>query len=330
MSDPDTESRREERVLLTASAAYLLLAAVLTTLWRGGTTDHLVGPVQNLLSILWFFRLPLCIGTALLALAAVRGAGSGPVRRAFVAAVATGLFFAAFTTIKASMPMAMPFWADPPLAALDRMLHGGTDAWAIAHRLAPWIDAQTASALYLLVWLPLALGFPILLMLSDGDTVRRRRFLALYAVVWIVLGNVLALLFLSGGPVYADRLTGGSDFAGLGAAFAASGIAETATASIHEGLWHAFVTGENRVGSGISAFPSVHVGIASVFALYAVERWGKPGVIAIAYAGAILFLSVYLGWHYAVDGYASIAVVLAANAMMKRRGALPHLALHRA
>jgi hypothetical protein len=31
---------------------------------------------------------------------------------------------------------------------------------------------------------------------------------------------------------------------------------------------------------------------------------------AVAYRAAILFGSVYLGWHYAVDGYISIAATV--------------------
>ena len=62
-------------------------------------------------------------------------------------------------------------------------------------------------------------------------------------------------------------------------------------------------------GGGISAFPSMHAAMATLWAGYLVERsrWLAP--IGLGFLAVILYLSVYTGWHYAVDGIASIAVV---------------------
>jgi hypothetical protein len=43
-------------------------------------------------------------------------------------------------------------------------------------------------------------------------------------------------------------------------------------------------------------------------------RWSGFGFLL-----AIQFLSVYLGWHYAIDGYVSIAVVAGARQFLMRR-----------
>lgn len=76
-----------------------------------------------------------------------------------------------------------------------------------------------------------------------------------------------------------------------------------------EYLWTLYQSGTIGLGSGISAFPSMHVALATVVALYAWEWSRKLGFVAWVYVAFILCSSVYLGWHYAIDGYASIVVV---------------------
>ena len=76
-------------------------------------------------------------------------------------------------------------------------------------------------------------------------------------------------------------------------------------------LWTLNTIGQTGLGSGISAFPSVHVALATLNALFAREYSRRLGIVAFAYAALIEVSSVYLGWHYAIDGYAAaIATVL--------------------
>ena len=75
-----------------------------------------------------------------------------------------------------------------------------------------------------------------------------------------------------------------------------------------EYLWILHSLGQTGFGSGISAFPSVHVGLATFNALFAWEYSRRLGILAFVYPGLIQASSVYLGWHYAIDGYAAIIV----------------------
>ena len=146
-----------------------------------------------------------------------------------------------------------------------------------------------------------------------------KRFAILHVVCWVGLGNVLALAFSSVGPVFYDRLLDTDRFAELLLALKTSGIEASRIGAIQANLWTLYIEEGQAVGSGISAFPSVHVGVATVFALYLMERskWLAP--IAILFLAMILFFSVYLGYHYALDGYASIIVIVAAWALLRRR-----------
>ena len=132
-------------------------------------------------------------------------------------------------------------------------------------------------------------------------------------VVWIGLGNFVAGIFLSAGPVYYGYMTGDADrFSEFFTAINAYGFQNTGTPRVQEMLWNYHVEGHASLGSGISAFPSVHVGMATLIGLYLWRKLGRFGAVALLFPLAIQIFSVLLGWHYAVDGYFSIAVVLVA------------------
>ncbi|MNI64247.1 PAP2 superfamily protein [compost metagenome] len=93
-------------------------------------------------------------------------------------------------------------------------------------------------------------------------------------------------------------------------------------------LWALHESGSAGFGSGISAFPSIHVGLITLNALFLNGYSRRLGVVAFAYVAFIQISSVYLGWHYAIDGYVSMTVVVAAyyalTAFLKRRWERTH------
>lgn len=228
-------------------------------------------------------------------------------------------FFATFTMLKTSMPFISPFWADPQMAAIDRALHLGIDPWVWTHKFSAFIPAQWVNLIYMKAWLVPAMFLPTLLALFDTDRARTRRFLTLYVITWVGLGNILALGFLSAGPVYFDRLYGGDSFAALFPALETAGLLQNTTGQLIDMLWQAYQSQAQLPGSGISAFPSVHVAMATVVALYLYERHRYFALPAAAIIATYQFLSVYQGWHYAIDGYFSILFILALWVALRRR-----------
>lgn len=227
---------------------------------------------------------------------------------------------AAFTMVKCSIPMLLPFWADPMLADLDEAIHGGAP-WQWAHGLIGMGEGKALFVAYTNIWGVWALLFPVILVLVDSDRARVKRFLVLFLAAWLLLGNVLATAGLSVGPVYYDRLLGGERFAGLTALLAEGGMKDTVIGITQDALWQLYADGANWFGPGISAFPSVHVAVATVAAIYLAERSRWLALPGFAYLAVVLFLSVYTGYHYAVDGYVSIAVLGGLWAVLKRRDA---------
>ena len=223
-----------------------------------------------------------------------------------------------FSIIKTSIPDIVPYYDDAFLATLDRALHGGIDPWRLAHALGPKIWANHLLPVYLYLWSACVLLMPSLVALTDGDPVRVRRFVILRLGIWIVLGNVFALAFSSVGPVDYDALLGGDRFADLTAALKSSGVEASAVGRVQAALWQGYLAHSLEFASGVSAFPSVHVAIATSTAIYMGERscWLiLPGVL---FTAIIQFLSVYTGYHYAIDGYVSIVLVIGAWLVLLR------------
>ena len=69
--------------------------------------------------------------------------------------------------------------------------------------------------------------------------------------------------------------------------------------------------------------------MAMLIGLYLWRKLGRFGAVALLFPLAIQIYSVLLGWHYAVDGYFSIIVVVAAwyayARFQRRRKASPRM-----
>ncbi|HQU66617.1 MAG TPA: phosphatase PAP2 family protein [Albidovulum sp.] len=222
-----------------------------------------------------------------------------------------------FVFAKSAIPELVPFYADPFLARMDRALFFGRDGWEVTHALVGQGFSGLFSMLYMPVWSVLALGFPILIALTDPDRARVGRYAWLFVLAWFVVGNVLATLGSSVGPIYYDRLLASERFADLSVALQQSGLAASALGLLQDQIW----AGSNDATlplSLISAFPSVHVAVATVAALYLKERAPRLAPVGYAFLGVIAFISVYSGYHYATCAIAGWAVVVALGKALKR------------
>lgn len=217
------------------------------------------------------------------------------------------LFLGSFTTFKTLMPILMGgFPHDSLQADIDALLHGGVDPGQVLFSLLG--DPLVLQALrwnYAVVWM--AFTFVPLFFVAvvrEAENIRLRYFLS-FAVVWTVLGSLLACLFLSAGPAFYEQVTG--DAMRFGPQLQA--LLERSGPGYQPYLWQSYVDGTVGIGTGISAFPSVHVGAAMMNALFLREINRIAGFFGFAYVAVIAVSSVLLGWHYAIDGYVSIAVV---------------------
>lgn len=216
------------------------------------------------------------------------------------------IFMGVFTSVKTMLTDVVPFFADRYLADLDRLLHG-RDPWLYAIAVVPPQLTLALEALYFGVWGLLLSGSMLAVLLLPRLREVRSQYVWTALVIWPLLGNVIAGAAMSAGPVFYDRILGDARFEGVVAHMVQhSRYQEWA----HAYLWKFYISGEAGAGAAISAFPSMHLANATLLVLLAsrVRRWLMWA--AAIYCGLILFGSVYLGWHYAVDGYFSIAATV--------------------
>ena len=221
------------------------------------------------------------------------------------------LFNKAMIELKPSIPHIMPFSWDEAFMKLDRMLHFGIDPWRILQPVMghDWVIFLVSTA-YNFWFLILTGAFFWFGFQKNVNELRTRFFLA-YMISWWVGGGLMALAFSSAGPVYYGLLGLAPDPYAPLLAFLndANTRVPLWVLDVQKLLWDGYQGKSDPVG--ISAFPSMHNASAIIFALTFSQVSRRVGLIFYGYAAVILLGSISTGWHYAVDGYAGIAIAWA-------------------
>lgn len=216
-----------------------------------------------------------------------------------------GVFYGTFTSAKNMLPDIFHDHWDVRLAKADRLIHGGVDPSTYLMSIGG-NELTILSLLYGGVWNVLVLGLTALVTLSKAHERIRHQFLLAYFACWIIVGNIQAALFYSGGPCFYGLFTGdNSRFLNL-----TKSITAPLTLAQQWYLRDFYRSGEIGIGTGISAFPSMHVTAATLiaFLLAALDRrlaWLGLLFVVVTEVG-----SVRLGWHYAIDGYVGICTAV--------------------
>jgi len=212
----------------------------------------------------------------------------------------------AYNAYKLAIPSITPYHADRWLADLDEWLHGAPP-WELAHRLDSELWSSVVFNAYDVIWFFQWFGTFLVLSLWSGPRTRLR-YLWSAALTFSIVGTVMACALASVGPMYYQHFLGDDRFHGLAVALERLPLSTMITQPAAY-LLSTYQSGRADLGGGISAMPSVHVAFAALnaFLMTSLNRW--LGLLGWSFAALILYGSVYTGWHYAVDGYVSIAVV---------------------
>jgi hypothetical protein len=245
-----------------------------------------------------------------------------------VTALIMPLFLNTYGSWKGMIPDLHPFALDQAFTDLDRLLHLGLLPWQLLQPVLGHPAVTRGIDVLYILWLPINAG--VLVWQGWSRRPERSRFFLSYMIIYIVLGTAGAIALSAAGPCYYEAVTGRpSPYAPLMSYLNAVDTEQPLIAvRVQRTLWENYATGQNMPFVGISAMPSVHVAVAVLFALlgWRTSRW--LGWVFTVYAGVILFGSVHLGWHYAVDGYISIAGALviwaAVGALPRRHGRATH------
>lgn len=228
------------------------------------------------------------------------------------------LFATLMASFNAFKQMVLPlagYGMDPVFAQADHILFLGHDPWRATHALlgSPQVTMVMDGA-YHSWFVPMSIGIILCAWLGTSSYRLRTQYMFTYLGVWIGIGSLLAYLLPSAGPCFYSRLVSPSpSYDALLAALA--DIQEATGGSIlslrlQDALIRVHDLRTLSVGAGISAMPSVHVSLATLFALGAFRINPVAGWVFRVYAALIWVASIHLGWHYAVDGIVGSAMTI--------------------
>jgi len=192
------------------------------------------------------------------------------------------------TWSKVVLPLTVGLWADPLLANIDTAIFG-QDAWRLFHFAnLNWLELPYNA------WFLVVVAGIVWFICQPASFLRDRAILSHLLCISLV-GMLSIYLLPSGGPIFYERLGFGSRFADLPILHV--------TQMTSDYLWRVHTGVQTNVGAGISAMPSMHVALVFWLAQHS-TRWRIPAWIFFA---LIFYGSVYLGWHYFIDGLAGVA-----------------------
>ncbi len=221
-------------------------------------------------------------------------------------------FMNVFAYLKGSVPIVQPFAWDTTFIAWDKWLHFGRAPWEWLHPILGYAPITLLLVACYHLW------FMVMWILVSGlafarvPSVLRTRFFLAFMLTWGIGGNLMAIVFSSAGPCY-YALTGNSPDPFVPLLDYLHTLNETFpvwSIDTQMLLWDGYQGKGLRLG--ISAMPSMHNAAALLFALACWHINRKLGIALFIFTGLILLGSVHLAWHYAIDGYAGIAIALIA------------------
>jgi hypothetical protein len=215
------------------------------------------------------------------------------------------------TSIKQAIPLINGGTTDTALIQIEKAAHFGINpAWDLPNSWAPgwWMTFLDSCYFLWFPSMPLAAAY----FVSHRNLRKRDHYLTAFMAIWVI-GVLVGLAFPSHGPCYVspDQFPSpGMDIARMLQTLVWEQYVATSQITL-DGL------GGLKLGCGLMAMPSMHV---TVCCMYCIFFWNEGRLLrgaALAYTVLVFLGSLYSGWHYAIDGYAGLAIAIAATLLTR-------------
>jgi PAP2 superfamily len=230
----------------------------------------------------------------------------GVLARHIPVVIALCFYMPIFSAMKSSISLFADYSWDPIFIRWDAALHFG-DAWRLVHPLVGFPAATFVLNVFYNLWIVVIYAATLFLGLRLRNPILRQRFLISYFLCWSLLGVAGAIGLASVGPAFVGPLLGESHFDPLMQYLAeANTHYRILSVEVQAKLVADFREGFRGLGTGITAMPSMHVSMTTLFFLAFRHISRLAAFLSGAFCAIIMIGSVHLAYHYAVDGYVSI------------------------
>lgn len=221
------------------------------------------------------------------------------------------IYMPIFSAMKSAIPLFHDYNWDATLIAADHTIFG-SDPWRVLQPVIGYPIVTSALSVAYHAWILLVFAGGIYFNFIVQDDELRARYFVTFFAIWTVIGIALATGLASVGPCFVGPLLGNHHYdAQMAYLNEANQHYRVMVLSVQQELLEWQLHNAHGLGRGISAMPSMHVGLATLFAL-AMWRHGKvAGSLATVFAVIIAVGSVHLGYHYAVDGIVAATATIA-------------------
>jgi hypothetical protein len=229
----------------------------------------------------------------------------------------TTLIFPFFAMFKELVLPQRGFLWDRTFAHLGRLLFG-VSPWTITHEMFGTVGGTRLLDAVYRGWAVFMFGLPSVAATMVSDSRLRFRIIASWTLSWLVIGTIAAWFFASAGPCFFNATVGhDADYAELLRRLAVIGKEAAAQGhwipalNIQPSLLQTFRTHQFASVGGISAMPSMHLAMATLFVIASsrINRWAGFGFVVF---GLLVWIStVHFGLHYIVDAPVAAALMLA-------------------
>ena len=220
------------------------------------------------------------------------------------------LFMPTFSALKGAIFRFNDYSWDNVFIQIDHTIHG-TDPWLLLQPVFGFPVITYAISVAYQIWLLLIYAGVMIFFFRYDRPKLREQFLIMFFLGWAVAGTLLAILFASVGPCFVEPIFDVQRFAAQ-TAYLKSVEAHypILVNDVQQLLLERYRNRSAELGAGITAMPSMHVALACLFWLSFRQLSKWAGWAGLLFLTLIQIGSVHLGWHYAIDGYFSIALTV--------------------